>query len=113
MNYDYSPWGRILGTRNLAKGIKEIRTVAGGGFKLDSAQNLKVHQAWRKAGGWYEQECEWSIVFLTFPELFENALTTMVRTSGAIEVVKTFAHETAKENFPFGYKQAIGSKESK
>jgi len=50
-----------------------VITAGHGGFKLDPALNAQVPEVCRRRGGWYEEDCEWAIPFLVFPELFEEA----------------------------------------
>lgn len=68
-----TPWGQSQVIYNVAPGIIFASTASHGGFKLDRALNAQVPAEARKRGGWYEENCEWAIPFLTFPEIFEEA----------------------------------------
>lgn len=68
-----TPWGKPQSCNELAEGILSISTAGHGGFKLDRKHNAQVNALWRKAGGWYEEDCEWAIVAITFPKLFNES----------------------------------------
>ena len=91
-----SPWGTIDFVNNYAPGIDSVATPGHGGIKLDRKMNNQVHTVWRQAGGWYEEDCEWAICAITFPNVF-NA-----------EMVKQ-AHIIAKDWNPDEYRAATGN----
>ena len=66
----HTPWGTAQSQRALAKGITQVSTAGHGGIKLSPERNAFVHEAWRNADGWYEEDCEWAIVAVTFPDAF-------------------------------------------
>lgn len=61
-----TPWGLSQEVREIAPGIRAVTTSSHGGYKLDPKRNAQVHVAWRRKGGWYEEDCEWAIVAYTF-----------------------------------------------
>lgn len=65
-----TPWGPSQGSTKYADGIEFHTTARHGGFKLDRARNAQVHEAWRRKGGWYEEDCEAAIVIFTFSSVF-------------------------------------------
>ena len=65
-----SPWGIIDHCRELAEGVHFVGTPGHGGIKLDRKRNALVPTDCRRAGGWYEEDCEWAIPALVFPEAF-------------------------------------------
>lgn len=89
-----TPWGKPHNITEHAPGIQEVSCGRHGGYKLDRARNAAVHEAARKAGGWYEEDCEWCWVALTFPELFPELLP--------------FAVSTAKNYYPDTYTKVTG-----
>jgi hypothetical protein len=91
----FTPWGTSDSSKKHADGVVEVSTPSHGGFHLDPERNAKVHAAWRDKGGWYEEDCEWAIVALTFPDLFEPA-----------HVEK--AHTSAKNWMPDAYEKVFG-----
>jgi hypothetical protein len=86
----FTPWGPTQQTQPWAIGIVQVFTASHGGFHLDDSRNAAVHETWRNDNGWYEEDCEWAIVALTFPDVFDA--TTVVA-----------AHETAKSWYPDSY----------
>lgn len=65
-----TPWGSSQLAIIHAEGIVCHSTAGHGGFHLSSDRNGKVDPLVRSAGGWYEEDAEWAIVALTFPDLF-------------------------------------------
>jgi len=54
------------------EGIVFYSTPSHGGFKLDEVRNALVPEALRNADGWYEEDCEWAKVAVSFPALFTD-----------------------------------------
>jgi len=68
-----TPWGESDSIEHVAgSDIVFVGTPLHGGFKLTHSTNLLVKDEWRNADGWYEEDCEWSKVVLTFPYLFSE-----------------------------------------
>lgn len=65
-----TPWGASQHATIYADGIVSHTTSGHGGFHLSVARNVRILQALRNASGWYEEDAQWAIVALTFPELF-------------------------------------------
>lgn len=98
-SYDCStstPWGPAQYAYKYAPGIICYGTAGHGGFHLSPRLNAQVHAAWRDANGWYEEDCEWSIVALTFPAAFNVKL---------VEI----ADGCAKRWFPHEYERVTGN----
>lgn len=91
-----TPWGAADSASEYAPGIRFYGTPSHGGFKLDRAANAKVAKPWRRKGGWYEEDCEWNIVALTFPEVFD------------VPEMHKNAHRVLKDYFPDQYAQVTG-----
>ncbi len=75
----WTPWGYAQYTKRIAEGITEYGTAGHGGIKLSQArynalpEEYKAHKTF--AGGlWYEEDCDWVIVALAFPEEFCKGL---------------------------------------
>jgi hypothetical protein len=66
-----TPWGTADHSDKVARGIVFYGTPSHGGYHLSPTRNTLVHEAWRDKGGWYEEDCDWAIVVLTFPECFK------------------------------------------
>lgn len=80
-----------------APGIINYSCAGHGGFHLASGRNAAVHPAWRTADGWYEEDSEWAVVAITFPEAFHPDKVSA-------------AHGTAKTWFPHKYEEVTGTK---
>lgn len=92
-----SPWGTVEHCTKVAEGIWSVSTSGHGGIKLDRERNAKVPKGARRAGGWYEEDCEWCLVALVFPEAFKEA-------------ERSWADATAKNWFPEEYEAITGRK---
>lgn len=67
-----TPWGQSQHIEDIAPGIRSISTAGHGGFKLDRARNAQVPEYLRREGGWYEEDVDYAIVYLTFPSEFSE-----------------------------------------
>ncbi|MGQ8633923.1 DUF7007 domain-containing protein [Agrobacterium sp. DKPNP3] len=65
-----TPWGASQMAVIYADGVIAHSTAGHGGFHLSADRNGKVHPLLRKDCPWYEEDSEWAIVALSFPELF-------------------------------------------
>lgn len=65
-----TPWGMTQSSEIYADGVAFHSTASHGGFKLDRARNAAMPVVLRVAGGWYEEDAEWSKVAIGFPDLF-------------------------------------------
>lgn len=65
-----TPWGGSQMAVIYAEGVVSHSTAGHGGFHLSPDRNAKIHPVLRKDAPWYEEDCEWAIVALSFPELF-------------------------------------------
>ncbi len=90
-----SPWGTIDDVVPVAIGIDQVGTPGHGGVKLSAERNRAVHEAWRRPGGWYEEDCEWAIAVLTFPDAFSAEY-------------RRDAVSTARNYFPDEYEAVTG-----
>ena len=90
-----SPWGTIDYVSHWDVGITNVGTAGHGGVKLSPGRNRVVHPAWRRPGGWYEEDCEWAIVAVTFPECYSPEHAATART-------------TARDWFPDEYEVVTG-----
>ncbi len=82
-----TPWGPSQGVAVFAEGVVCHSTAGHGGFHLAADRNAKVDRRLRRPGGWYEEDVEWAVVALTFPQLF----TSFERRS---------ADQTVKDSWP-------------
>ena len=65
-----TPWGAAQHAERYIRGITWYSTAAHGGFKVCAGLNARIPEYMRDAGGWYEEDCDWSIVATVFPEAF-------------------------------------------
>lgn len=65
-----TPWGPSQGATVYEDGVVCHSTASHGGFHLSPCRNREVARSVRNALGWYEEDCEWALVALTFPHLF-------------------------------------------
>ncbi|KRA65178.1 hypothetical protein [Rhizobium sp. Root651] len=65
-----TPWGGSQMAVVYAEGVVAHMTSGHGGFHLSTERNAKVHPLLRKDMPWYEEDCEWAIVAISFPDLF-------------------------------------------
>lgn len=65
-----TPWGLSQGATIYAEGVVAHTTAGHGGFKLSAKRNVQIHTVLRRDSGFYEEDAEWAIVALTFPDLF-------------------------------------------
>lgn len=80
-----TPWGKADHVTDIGRGIKCVSTPGHGGYFVPAETRKQMPpaalQTW--AGpGWYEEDCDWALVALSFPELFpaeaiEHAKTTV------------------------------------
>lgn len=72
----HTPWGAAQTTKNHGSGIMEYTTPSHGGFYVPAEMRVKMpaalqrHQCFNNLTGWYEEDCDWAIVPLAFPDLF-------------------------------------------
>lgn len=93
----YTPWGQPDTMTRYAEGIASYSTPGHGGFKVSSDLNRKIPEFMRCAGGWYEEDCEWSKVAVVFPDAFSP------------DTVKE-ARESFRNWFPDEYEKFYGVK---
>lgn len=65
-----TPWGGSQMATIYAEGVVSHMTSGHGGFHLSADRNAKVHPLLRKDTPWYEEDAEWAIVAISFPDLF-------------------------------------------
>ena len=66
----YTPWGEPQSVEEVAEGITFVSTASHGGYHLSPEKNQVVNEIWRRQDNWYEEDCDWAIVAITFPEFF-------------------------------------------
>lgn len=74
----HTPWGPSQHQKSLAEGITLVETASHGGIHINAAriaampQGLRDFTPFTGKPGWYEEDCDWAIVALAFPEHFSD-----------------------------------------
>lgn len=89
---DHTPWGRSDTAKRYAEGVFEYRTPGHGGFHLSDERNALVDEGVRSEDGWYEEDQDWSVVAMTFPELFTDR-------------EKGYANSTMRDAYPAAWER--------
>lgn len=101
----HTPWGESDDVKEVKPGISFVSTPRHGGYKLDRQRNKEMPKAFRKPGGWYEEDCEYAKVHLHFgigdtaqavqtvknwfPEQYEAVFGVKVTAAESMKVAKT------------------------
>jgi hypothetical protein len=80
-----SPWGLIQQVTQIAEGIWQVSTASHGGLKV-SDQRLAAMPAQQRTtpyshDGWFEEDLDWALVAVSFPEAFRPEDVVMARQS--------------------------------
>jgi hypothetical protein len=74
-----TPWGKADRIETLPGGVLWVSTASHGGYYVPPALLPMVPEAWRKVSfngqgkaGWFEEDCDWCLVALTFPTVFPS-----------------------------------------
>ncbi len=69
-----TPWGRADYVREIGNGILSVSTPSHGGYYVPPAMVARMPEAARATfcgvSGWFEEDCDWALVAMSFPELF-------------------------------------------
>jgi hypothetical protein len=100
--YKQSPWGKIQSVEYITPWLTFVSTLSHGGYKVDRTHNAVIPEYLRRKGGWYEEDCEWSIVFATLENLiksscFEFAKNSIYRLFERKDYLSTFKNWYYKE----------------
>lgn len=91
-----SPWGKIQHVSMIVPGkVWHVSTASHGGVKISRALQEKLPKKLRNAGGWYEEDVDWALIPVAFPDLF-----------GAKEV--DAAHKVMRDWRPNEYRDLTG-----
>ncbi|HPA47469.1 MAG TPA: hypothetical protein PK395_17010 [bacterium] len=67
-----TPWGMSDSQEAYGPGITFYGTPGHGGFKVFKKLNRQIHESCRIEDGWYEEDCDWAIVAVHFPDRFPS-----------------------------------------
>jgi hypothetical protein len=90
-----TPWGCSDFSCRYAEGVVRHSAPSHGGFQLDATRDALVHPAYRNGDGWDEEDCQWSKVAATFPNLFTG-------------YERRCAHQTLRNSEPDAYELVNG-----
>lgn len=93
------PWGAIEDVSEVAAGIVFATTPTHGGYRLSPERLALVDPRWGCPGPWFNEDEEWAIVAVTFPEVFSAA-----NAEGALE----HAHAVLRAWKPDAYEAVTG-----
>lgn len=97
-----TPWGEAQGaSTKIGVGIRGYSTAGHGGIHLSKKRNNLVPEYMRNATGWYEEDCEWAIPAVVFPNEFKEY-------HGA--EIETKALDTLRNWFPSHYEMYVCKK---
>jgi hypothetical protein len=68
-----TPWGPSQQTKRFSNGIVRVDTAGHGGYYVPAELQSQMPECYRKADGWYEEDCEWAMVAVSFPDFFAPA----------------------------------------
>lgn len=74
-----TPWGKSQGREILAPGICFYSTASHGGYFVSKAVRAVMPKEYVNPDGWYEEDCEWSKVALSFPHLFAPRIVEIAK----------------------------------
>lgn len=66
-------WGTADCSMKIARGIVSYSTPSHGGFHLSPTRQAEMPEVLKIESGWYEEDCDWCLVVMAFPQFFENA----------------------------------------
>ena len=72
-----TPWGQSDSVVEVGRGIRCVSTPSHGGYYVPDSLLSAIPAAWQARAAewsgspnWYEEDCEWASVAVTFPDLF-------------------------------------------
>jgi hypothetical protein len=69
-----TPWGNSQTIKEIAPGIIRVTTASHGGYHLTPERLAQMPEAQRETAystnGWFEEDVDWSLVAVNFPEAF-------------------------------------------
>lgn len=101
----HSKWGYVQDCQTILDGIWWCFTARHGGIKLNRQRNAQVPEHMRQHGGWYEEDCLWSVVYC----VFEKELYNSCYDSHTQEMLSNDVHkETLRNWYPAMYEEFYG-----
>lgn len=69
-----TPWGKSQSKQKVVRGINFYSTAGHGGYKVSKKLNASIPDCLRNEDGWYEEDCEYLKVIISFPQYFSQTL---------------------------------------
>jgi hypothetical protein len=98
-----TPWGKVQEVEYITPWLTRVHTAGHGGYKVDRTHNGAIPEYIRRKGGWYEEDCEWTIVFVTLENLIRKDAFDFSRKDFE-RIIESRAHiDTFKDWYPTEY----------
>lgn len=94
-----SPWGIVQRLEIVSDGIVSVETSGHGGYYANATMNAQVHPSVQANDGFYEEDCHWAVLALTFRKEF---LEYFQRVAGSMDTkaMEQIIIETVKKYYP-------------
>jgi hypothetical protein len=66
-----TPWGPAQDRKSYGRGIVFYSTAGHGGFHVCPTLDASMPPHLRRDDGWYEEDCDWCLVVVAFPDRFD------------------------------------------
>ncbi len=80
-----TPWGQSDFTESIGPGILHVMTPSHGGIRVHNCLLADMRPELRKLAirtelhGWFEEDCAWAAVVVTWPQHFQSDIKTMAQ----------------------------------
>lgn len=96
-----TPWGKPDHVKKLADGIFAVSTSSHGGFFVDQPQYEQMSETARACSytgdQWFEEDCSWVAVALSFPNIFNAHDLSIARKIAAVHYPKLYTSHVNRE----------------
>ena len=109
-----TPWGKADRAWVVASGIGWTTTPGHGGVKLSRAVNARMPDYMRLKGGWYEEDCEWAMVYVALADYLKvwaeqtDLLIEESDTTRRVDDIVAEAKNTLRSYYPDAYERFFG-----
>jgi hypothetical protein len=96
-----TPWGVADHREELIPGIVFVGTPSHGGYWISAQRKKEMPEVLRTKSGWYEEDCDWALVYLAFADDIERIKPDIYakRYQAAVETVKSWNPEAYEAFF--------------
>lgn len=103
-----TPWGPSQTITPYTPWLFFVSTSGHGGCKVDAAHNRLIPSIARRPGGWYEEDCEWSIPFVALGDAITRDLLPENARGARLPETMAAADETLRNWYPDEYAAITG-----